>query len=212
MTAQWLPRQFRLRASRCHRPWTRRRQAHDRLHDWITVRRGYLQPVSPHPDGSPHWCVPRAHYSLPALLRKLRFLSDGQISNGPPRSATMPIDARRRPPSGADMRWLESLRICATLGWNLFWTPTCLPGFSGGAPYSELEHARHESCDRTRSAADFAASFSSNAVVSRPRSGREEGSPDCARCTATAVLLLCEPPQTGILTVMAAAMAAGLAG
>ena len=142
--SQWLPRQ----CPACglldvigH--GRRRRQAHDRLHDWITVRRGICNQCHRTLTALPYWCVPRAHYSLPARQEAIGSLADGQPIE---RAAPECRDADRMPDAATirrwTWRWLESLSICATLGWNLFCTPTLLAwDFRAALRILSLEHA-----------------------------------------------------------------------
>src|SRR5713226_7147965 len=47
-----------------HRPCQRRKQAHDRCHDWIWVRRGICHPCSKTFTILPDWLAPSGHFSV----------------------------------------------------------------------------------------------------------------------------------------------------
>jgi Domain of unknown function (DUF6431) len=55
----------------------RRRQAHDGSRDWILVRRGICKLCGGTLTVLPFWCVPGAHYSLPARQEAIRSLAEG---------------------------------------------------------------------------------------------------------------------------------------
>lgn len=126
--SEWLPRQcpgcgeFHIigHGRRC-------RQAHDRLHDSIRVRRGFCKQCHGTLTVLPCWCVPLAHYNLPARQEAIRSLAENQsIQQAAPECR----DPERIADVATIRRWLarriESLAVGATLAWNLFLAPTLL--------------------------------------------------------------------------------------
>ena len=56
----------------------RLRQAHDRVHDSIRVRRGLCNHCDRTLTVLPHWCVPRASYNLSAREQAMARLASGE--------------------------------------------------------------------------------------------------------------------------------------
>ena len=124
--SEWLPRQcpYCGQVAIIGHGW-RRRQAHDRMHDWIRVRRGICNQCDRTLTVLPCWCVPRAHYSLVGRLDAMRRLAEGlPVEQAAPQC--------RDPDSVADSatirRWawrrIESLRLWMAAPWTLFRLPT----------------------------------------------------------------------------------------
>jgi hypothetical protein len=76
--SEWLPRQCpACRQIAIIGHGRRRRQAHDGSRDWIRVRRGVCKVCGGTLTVLPAWCVPGAHYSLPARQQTLARLAEG---------------------------------------------------------------------------------------------------------------------------------------
>jgi hypothetical protein len=106
----------------------RRRQAHDHLHVWIRVRRGLCNRCHHTLTALPCWCVPKAHYSLPARQQAVARLAAG---NGFEQAAPDCLDPEREADPSTIRRWawrrIESLWICAASRYaDLFCAPTLL--------------------------------------------------------------------------------------
>jgi Domain of unknown function (DUF6431) len=76
--AQWLPR----RCPACGEiavigHGRGKRQAHDRLHDWVRIRRGLCNGCGRTITVLPRACIPRAVYNLPARVEALTGVADG---------------------------------------------------------------------------------------------------------------------------------------
>ena len=116
---EWLPRQ----CPACQQVaiighGRRRRQAHDRVHDWILIRRGICKVCDATLTVLPGWCVPGAPYSL--LARQQAFQRLGQ-SVSAEQAAPHCRDPDRLADGSTVRRWvwrrMQSLRF-------LVWAPT----------------------------------------------------------------------------------------
>ena len=127
---EWLPRQ----CPGCGQfdvigPGRRRRQAHDRAHDWIRVRRGFCNRCHRTLTALPGWCVPLGRYSLAARREAIGSLAAGQSLE---QAAPECRDPDRVAAAATIRRWawrrLDSLRGGAALAWNLFSASPLLAG------------------------------------------------------------------------------------
>jgi hypothetical protein len=118
---EWLPRQ----CPGCNQTGIvghgrRRRQAHDRLHDSITVRRGLCSHCHRSLTVLPGWCVPRAPYSLAAREQALKQLAAGKTLE---EAAPQCRDADRVADPSTIRRWawrrVESLLLRLTAPWTV---------------------------------------------------------------------------------------------
>jgi hypothetical protein len=105
----------------------RRRQAHDRRHVWIRVRRGLCHHCHRTLTVLPAGCVPGASYSLTARRDAM-----GCLEAGLPLEQAAPdcLDPDRVVDPSTLRRWarrrLESLRLCAASRWASFLCPPTL--------------------------------------------------------------------------------------
>jgi hypothetical protein len=121
--SEWLPRQ----CPACQQVaiighGRRFRQAHDRLHDSIRVRRGLCNHCDRTLTVLPPWCVPRASYNLPARVQALTQVAAGAALE---QAAPDCRDPNRVADPATIRRWLW--RRIVSLGfavWNLFQAPT----------------------------------------------------------------------------------------
>lgn len=111
--AQWLPR----RCPACGEiavigHGRRRRQAHDRRHDWIRIRRGLCNACGRTITVLPRACIPRAVYNLPARVDAVTRVAEGA---GLEQAAPECHDADRIACASTIARWcrrrLESLHF-----------------------------------------------------------------------------------------------------
>jgi hypothetical protein len=124
----------------------RRRQAHDRLHDWISVRRGLCNHCNRSLTVLPCWCVPRAPYTLVAREQAMTEFAAGKMLEeaapqclDPDRVAD-PSTIRRRV-----WRRVESLLLRLAAASTALLPPTILARISAPPPvFRSRNHRRHE--------------------------------------------------------------------
>lgn len=87
----------------------RRKQAHDRRHDWIWVRRGKCPPCRKTFTVLPTWSPPSGHYSYECRQQASEATGNGQQDSGC-------LDAERVPDESTVRRW-KLYRTISFLAW-----------------------------------------------------------------------------------------------
>jgi Domain of unknown function (DUF6431) len=126
--SEWLPRQ----CPGCKHAdvighGRRRRQAHDQMHDWISVRRGLCTHCHRCLTVLPCWCMPRALYSLKAREQAMTQLAAGKTLE---EAAPQCRDPDRVADPSTIRRWVwrrvESLLLRLAAGATALLPPTIL--------------------------------------------------------------------------------------
>jgi ribosomal protein S27AE len=106
----------------------RRKQAHDRCHDWIWVRRGICRPCSKTFTILPDWLAPSAHFSLRCRQQACESIAAGESVE---QAAPHCKDPSRSPDPSTLRRWVRrrllsvwSWLTVGAIGMHLFRAPT----------------------------------------------------------------------------------------